>query len=233
VTYRRTVISDGFRLPSVRGHIPIIHGGPAVWLVPFGIYRPVNASAIVVDMKIRTAFAATAIAATVAATVATVAAAPSAAHAGSWEPTPVPATPGAWIHGVGNFVLDEPNTYGHRIRFSVLAWVNGNGTTRGVFGYRHLLPDGQVLGEGHAEVTCVNVRDDTAMVAAVVPQGQGNVVNHGFYLKIVDGGRHGDRIELAQAGGDPAHPAPRHCVDTAELGALRYPVEPGNYTFGS
>jgi hypothetical protein len=102
-------------------------------------------------------------------------------------PPPVPATPGARIYGVGHFTYDEPGLYGHRIRFSIRARVAADGTTSGVFGYRHLLPEGQVLGAGRAEVTCVSVHGDTALVAAVVPEGSGNVRNHGFYLKIVEG----------------------------------------------
>jgi hypothetical protein len=145
-------------------------------------------------------------------------------------PPPVPATPGAHIHGVGHFTYDEPGVDGHRIRFSIHARVAPDGTTSGVFGYRHQLPDGQVVGEGHADVTCVSVAGDTALVAAVVPEGEGNVRNHGFYVKIVDGRRgQPDQIETLQAGGGPERP-PQYCIDTAWDPTLkRYPIERGGY----
>jgi hypothetical protein len=142
-------------------------------------------------------------------------------------PPPVPATPGARIYGVGHFTYDEPGLYGHRIRFSIRARVAADGTTSGVFGYRHLLPEGQVLGAGRAEVTCVSVHGDTALVAAVVPEGSGNVRNHGFYLKIVEG--RPDQIETLQAQDGPERP-PRHCIDTAWDPTLKpYPIEHGGY----
>lgn len=179
---------------------------------------------MVIVMKIRIVLA------IAAATLAAATAQPAPAHADASTPPPVPATPGALIHGVGHFTYDEPGVYGHRIRFDIHARVASDGTTRGVFGYRHLLPDGQVLGAGHAEVTCLHVQSGTALVAAVVPEGQGNVPNHGFYIKIIDGGRgRPDRIETLQAGGGPERP-PRYCIDTAVVPDLkRYPVERGGY----
>ncbi|MEV4753622.1 hypothetical protein AB0J86_00670 [Micromonospora sp. NPDC049559] len=145
-------------------------------------------------------------------------------------PPPVPSTPGARVRGVGQFTYDEPGVQGHRIRFSIRAKVAASGTTNGVLGYRHLLPDGQVLGEGYAEVTCVNVQQGTALVAAVVREGHGSVRNHGFYLKIVDGGeRRPDHIETLQAQDGPTRP-PRYCIDTAIDPTLkRYPIEHGGY----
>lgn len=152
------------------------------------------------------------------------------AQAAADGPPPQPTTPGAWITGVGQFVYHEPNTEGHRITFGLAAGVTRGGVAHGVLTYRHALPDGSTLAEGWADVTCVNVTGDTALVAAVVPNERSNLVNHGFYLKIV-GGR---QIELAQTGGDPAHAAPRHCVDTADVpGLKRYPVAPGGYLYGS
>jgi hypothetical protein len=155
---------------------------------------------------------------------------PAAAHADMPAPAPVPATPGASILGVGHFTYAEPGVDGHRIRFSIHAWVNADGTTRGVFGYRHLLPDGSELAAGHAEVTCLHTQDGVALVAAVVPEGQGVLVNHGFYVKIVDGGRgRPDRIETLQASGGADRP-PRFCVDTAEVPSLiRYPITRGGF----
>ena len=152
------------------------------------------------------------------------------AHADIPEPPPRPTTSGAWITGIGQFVYHEVNVEGHRITFGLAAGVTRNGTAYGVLTYRHALPDGQLLASGWADVTCVNVRGDTALVTAVVPNDRSTLVNHGFYLKIVGG----DRIELAQTGGDPAEPARRHCIDTADVpGINRYPVEPGRYLFGS
>jgi hypothetical protein len=176
-------------------------------------------------MRSRIALAAAAMAACA------VTAAPTPAHADTSTPPPVPPTPGAWIYGVGHFTYDEPGTYGHRIRFSVIAGVSADGTTHGVLGYRHLLPDGQEAASGHAEVTCVNVHDGTALITAVVPEGQGQVANHAFVLKIIDGGPGApDRIETLQAQGGPTRP-PRYCMDTAGFGLRTYPVEPGGYTF--
>lgn len=145
-------------------------------------------------------------------------------------PPEVPATPGALIHGVGHFTYDEPGLHGHRIRFSVHAHVAADGTTRGILGYRHLLPDGQVLGAGHAEVGCLSVHGNTALVAAVVPEGQGNVRNHGFYLKIIDGSRaRPDQIETVQAQNGTDRP-PRYCIDTAvDPTVKRYPIDRGGY----
>lgn len=171
-------------------------------------------------MRIRTALAAAALTVLVA----------TPAHADPSDPPPVPATPGAWIAGAGQFTYQEPGTYNHRIRFSVVAWTAADGTTRGAFGFRHLLPDGQLLDEGYADVTCVSVRGDTALVTAVVPEGQGSVGNHAFYLKIVDG--RPDRIETAQATNKPTRPVP-YCVDTAPYGLVRYPLDRGGYAFGS
>jgi len=176
-------------------------------------------------MSIRTVLAAAAVAA--------VAAVPAPAHADPGAPAPIPATAGAWIHGVGHFTYHEPGTEGHRIRFSVAAVVSAGGTTRGVFGYRHLLPDGQLVDAGSAEVTCVHVADGVALVTAVVPEGQGPVANHAFMLKIIDGVRGApDRIETLQATNGPTRP-PRYCADTAGYGLLTYPVERGGYRFGS
>ncbi|GAA0935549.1 hypothetical protein [Virgisporangium aurantiacum] len=146
------------------------------------------------------------------------------------EPPPRPTTPGAWITGVGQFVYHEVNVEGHRITFGVAAGVTRHGTAYGVLTYRHALPDGKLLASGWADVTCVNVHGDTALVTAVEPDERSMLVNHGFYLKIIGG----DRIELVQTGGDPTEPARRHCVDTADVpGINRYPVRPGHYVFGS
>lgn len=174
-------------------------------------------------MKIRLALAAAA------AAVTTIGIA-TPARADVSEPPPRPTTPGAWITGVGQFVYHEANVEGHRITLGVAARVTRNGTAYGVLTYRHALADGSLLSSGWADVTCVNVRGDIALVTAVEPDERSMLVNHGFYLKIIGG----DRIELVQTGGDPAEPARRHCVDTADVpGINRYPVEPGGYVFGS
>jgi hypothetical protein len=48
--------------------------------------------------------------------------------------------------------------------------------------------------------SCLSVHGNTALVAAVVPEGHGNVRNHGFYLKIINGSRaRPDQIETVQA----------------------------------
>jgi hypothetical protein len=193
--------------------------------MPNGTWWGAAATAIVSVMRIRHALVAAALAAGLAGV-----AVPGTAHADTPNPPPVPATPGAWITGVGHFTLQEPNTENHPIRFSVLAWVDRSGTTRGVFGFRHLLPDGRVLAEGQAEVTCVNVRGGTALVTAVVPEGQGNVGNHAFYLRLTNG--RPDRIETVQATNAPTRPVP-YCVDIAPFGVPTYPIERGGYVFGS
>ncbi|MEW1587996.1 hypothetical protein AB0283_21455 [Micromonospora vinacea] len=160
--------------------------------------------------------------------------APASARADDQDPPEVPATPGAWIAGIGGFVYDEPGTVGHQIRFGVLGWVDRHGTGHGVFRFRHALPDGSVVSEGHAEVTCVSVVGDTALVTAVVPEGGSPMVNHVFVVKIVEGGPgRADQIETLQAGGDPTRPAKRYCIDTAPYDLSRYPVRPGGYAFGS
>lgn len=152
------------------------------------------------------------------------------ARADDGDPPPVPATPGAWITGVGHFTFKEPGVYDHRIRFSVLAGVDRGGRTHGVFGYRHLLPDGRLVDEGFAEVTCVSVRGSTALLTAVVPEGRGPVRNHAFYLRLVDG--RPDLIDSVQATNGPRRPVP-YCVDTAPYGQPQYPIELGGYMFGS
>ncbi|MGW3615817.1 hypothetical protein [Micromonospora arida] len=62
--------------------------------------------------------------------------APGSARADDQDPPEVPATPGAWIAGIGGFVYDEPGTVGHQIRFGVLGWVDRHGTGHGVFRFR-------------------------------------------------------------------------------------------------
>ncbi|RJL30809.1 hypothetical protein [Bailinhaonella thermotolerans] len=144
-------------------------------------------------------------------------------------PPPVPATPGARIGGVGHFTYDEPGVEGHRIRFAVHARVAADGTARGALTYRHLLPDGKLLGRGRADVTCVNVTGDTALVTAVVPEGQGTVRNHAFYLKIIEG--RPDRIETLQTNNGPVRP-PSYCADPAfNPDIRRYPIERGGFRF--
>ncbi len=186
--------------------------------MPFGTYRCGRRAATVWGMKI------------LAAVVLFLLLAATPAQAADPDPPQVPATPGAWIAGVGHFTFKEPGTYDHRIRFSVAAGVDRRGKSYGVFRYKHQLPDGRVVGEGYAEVVCVSVQGNTALVAAVVPDGQGTVVNHGFYVKIIEG--RPDHIESAQAGGDPTRPAPRYCVDPALFSAVRYPLDRGGFTFG-
>ncbi|MFE9914370.1 hypothetical protein ACFYPG_04360 [Micromonospora sp. NPDC005553] len=93
---------------------------------------------------------------------------------------------------------------------------------------------GTVASEGQAEVTCISVVGNTALVTAVVPEGGSPMVNHVFVVKIIEGGPgRADQIETLQAGGDPTRPAKRYCIDTAPYSLSRYPVRPGGYAFGS
>ncbi|MET8257992.1 hypothetical protein [Micromonospora sp. NPDC005205] len=93
---------------------------------------------------------------------------------------------------------------------------------------------GAVASEGQAEVTCISVVGNTALVTAVVPEGGSPMVNHVFVVKIIEGGPgRADQIETLQAGGDPTRPAKRYCIDTAPYSLSRYPVRPGGYAFGS
>lgn len=188
--------------------------------MPFGTYRYRVRPTIVRGMKIRAVLIAAALVLGVAAP----------ARAADGDPPPVPATPGAWITGVGHFTFTEPGVDGHRIRFSVLAGVDRKGRTHGVFGYRHLLPDGQLVAEGFAEVTCVSVRGRTALLTAVVPEGKGPIRNHAFYLRLVDG--RPDLIDSVQAANGTARPVP-YCVDTVPFRQPQYPIELGGYAFGS
>ena len=140
--------------------------------------------------------------------------------------------PAAAVTGVGYFTYDEPGVYGHKIRFSVQARTSADGSTRGNFSFRHLLPNGDLLGQGRADVTCLQVSGGVALFTAVVPEGQGNVRNHAFYVKIIDGGRgRPDQIANIQAQNGPERP-PRRCIDfEVEYpgAAKRYPVERGGY----
>ncbi|MGC4868472.1 hypothetical protein ACLQ3B_23905 [Micromonospora sp. DT53] len=111
--------------------------------------------------------------------VVTVVGAPVPAQVDDQDPPEVPATPGTWIAGVGGFVYNEPGLIDHQIRFGVLGWVDRHGTGHGVLRFRHALADGSVASEGEAEVPCVSVVGDTALVTAVVPEGGSPMVNGG------------------------------------------------------
>ncbi|MEU5563501.1 hypothetical protein [Micromonospora musae] len=162
-----------------------------------------------------------------------VAASPSAAQAQQSE-----AMSGAagWsvVAGLGHFVYDEPGVAGHRIWFGVQAVKAPGGSTYGQFLYRHELPDGTPVGQGRADVTCLKVTGNVAVFTAIVPKGQGNVKNHGYYVKIIDGGSEPDQIVDAQAQNGTERP-PTHCIDPeTELPPdvpqrPRYPVLIGGY----
>ncbi|RKN32368.1 hypothetical protein D7044_14075 [Micromonospora musae] len=127
---------------------------------------------------------------------------------------------------------------GHRIWFGVQAVAAVDGSAYGQFLYRHELPDGTPVGQGRADVTCLKVTGNVAVFTAVVPEGQGNVKNHGYYVKIIDGGRGPDQIVDAQTQNGTERP-PTHCIDPeTELPPgvpqrPRYPVLIGGYTVHS
>ncbi|MFC3500333.1 hypothetical protein ACFOOK_05040 [Micromonospora krabiensis] len=178
----------------------------------------------------RSGVSAMAVAAVAAAGVAT---SPTAAQARQPEGIRVA---GGWsvVAGVGHFVYDEPGTVGHRIWFGVQAVAAAGGSTYGQFRYRHELPDGTVVGQGRADVTCLEVTGNVAVFTAIVPEGQGAVRNHGYYVKVIDGGRGPDQIVDAQAQ-NGTEPPPTECLDPeTDLPAgvpprPRYPVLVGGY----
>ncbi|MGV9213472.1 hypothetical protein ACTFTM_16575 [Micromonospora sp. RB23] len=170
-----------------------------------------------------------------AATVALVAAGSTTAWAQSTAPNGTsPPRPLALVAGSGHFVYDEPNTVGHRIWFGVAAVTTADGATRGEFRYRHALPDGTEIARGRADVTCLRVRGNVAVFTAIVPDGVDPVRNHGYYVKIIDGGRQPDVIVDAQAQNGTA-PPPTGCLDPEtelppEAGVRpRYPILAGGY----
>ncbi|MGI5524446.1 hypothetical protein ACQEUX_26390 [Micromonospora sp. CA-259024] len=153
-------------------------------------------------------FRATALAAVVAAGVT---ASPSVAQA--QQPEALTAAAGrSAVAGMGHFVYDEPNVVGHRIWFGVHAVTAANGSAYGTFMYRHERPDGTLVAQGRADVTCLKVTGNVALFTAIVPEGQGAVKNHGYYVKIIDGGRGPDQIVDAQAQNGSERP-PTGCLD--------------------
>ncbi|RKN41430.1 hypothetical protein D7223_24110 [Micromonospora endolithica] len=138
------------------------------------------------------------------------------------------------VTGLGQFVYDEPRVVGHRIWFGVSAFSAADGSTVGRFLYRHEWPDGTLAAQGQADVTCVRVTGNVALLTAIVPEGEGTVKNHGFYVKIIDGGRMPDLIVDAQVQNGEERP-PTHCLDpeTDLPPGLpqrpRYPVLAGGY----
>ena len=132
--------------------------------------------------------------------------------------------PSPAIIGLGPFVYDAPGVEGHRIWFGVRA-----ARDKGRFWYRHELPDGTVVGQAWADVTCLRVDRNVALFTAIVPDGQQpDVRNHGFYVKVIDGGRGPDLIADAQAT-NGTDPPPRHCVEPGDMGRPFYPVLRGGY----
>ncbi|MET7670946.1 hypothetical protein [Micromonospora luteifusca] len=116
------------------------------------------------------------------------------------------------VAGLGHFVYDEPNTVGHRIWFGVYAVTAPDGSTHGRFLYRHEQADGTLAAQGRADVTCLKVTGNVAVFTAIVSEGQGAAKNHGFYVKIIDGGRGPDQIVDAQATNGTERP-PTGCLD--------------------
>ncbi|MFI5924456.1 hypothetical protein ACIA3K_00610 [Micromonospora sp. NPDC051543] len=170
-----------------------------------------------------------------AAAVTLVAAGSSTAWAQPTAPTGTsPPRAAAMVAGVGHFVYDEPNMVGHRIWFGVAAVTTVDGSTRGEFRYRHALPDGTELARGRADVTCLRVVGNVAVFTAIVPDGVDPVRNHGYYVKIIDGGRQPDVIVDAQTQ-NGTEPPPTGCLDPeSELppeapARPRYPILAGGY----
>ncbi|MCX5065008.1 hypothetical protein OOJ91_03845 [Micromonospora lupini] len=161
-----------------------------------------------------------------------VAAGPSAAWA--QQPETRPAAGLSALAGMGHFVYDEPNVVGHRIWFGVSAVSTPDGTARGQFLYRHEWPDGTLVAQGRADVTCLKVTGNVAVFTAIVPVGEGTAQNHGFYVKIIDGGPEPDVIVDAQAQNGATRP-PTRCIDPeTEVPAdvpprPRYPILAGGY----
>ncbi|MBM7491444.1 hypothetical protein JOD64_002666 [Micromonospora luteifusca] len=138
------------------------------------------------------------------------------------------------VAGLGHFVYDEVNTVGHRIWFGVYAVTAPNGSTHGRFLYRHEQADGTLAAQGRADVTCLKVTGNVAVFTAIVPEGQGTARNHGFYVKIIDGGRGADQIVDAQATNGSERP-PTGCFDPetdlppGSPQRPRYPILAGGY----
>lgn len=147
-------------------------------------------------------------------------------------PSIAQATPArnAGVIGVGQVVLTQPDAVGHRVWFGVLASTDADGSPRGRFWFRHLLPDGSLLGQGWAEVTCLQVTGNVALFTAVVPEGVGPVKNHAFSMKVIDGGGQPDQVAFVQAGGGPARP-PTRCIDfdVEYPGQPRHQIRTGGY----
>lgn len=136
---------------------------------------------------------------------------------------PAQARPPAMVVGLGHFVYDEPGLEGHRIWFGVRAAQN-----RGRFWFRHEYPDGSLVAEGTADVTCLRVTGRTALFTAIVPDGTSEVRHHGFYVKIIDSDRGPDLIADAQATNGPT-PPPRDCYEPGDMGRPFYPIRRGGY----
>ncbi|MEU7614129.1 hypothetical protein [Micromonospora sp. NPDC049204] len=138
------------------------------------------------------------------------------------------------VAGIGHFVYDEPNTVGHRIWFGVYAVTTLDESAHGQFLYRHERADGTLAAQGRADVTCLRVTGNVAIFTAIVPEGQGSAKNHGFYVKIIDGGRGPDQIVDAQATNGSERP-PTGCVDPEtdlppeSAPRPRYPVLAGGF----
>lgn len=162
-----------------------------------------------------------------------VAAWPSVAWAQQSEPKTAAA---GWsvVAGMGHFVYDEPNVVRHRIWFGVSAVSAADGSAHGQFLYRHERADGTLVAQGRADVTCLKVAGNVALFTAIVPEGEGTAKNHGYYVKIIDGGTRPDVIVDAQAQNGTERP-PTHCLDPEtdlppELPQRpRYPVLTGGY----
>ncbi|WP_159848179.1 hypothetical protein [Nocardia sp. CY41] len=147
--------------------------------------------------------------------------------------TPAAAADPPAITGKGKFTFQEPGLEGHQITFGAQAGATAVDGSFGDFSFKHVLPSGEVVGEGVADITCAQVSNGVALLTAVVPEGQTPVRNHAFYVKIIDG--QPDQVASVQAqGGD--EPPPRDCMDFEVLmpgAAQRYPLDAGNFVLNN
>ncbi|AEV84961.1 hypothetical protein ACWT_3937 [Actinoplanes sp. SE50] len=136
------------------------------------------------------------------------------------------------VIGLGQIRLSGPNVAGDPVWFGIEAFTDRTGSAHGRFRFRHERPDGTVVGDGWAEVTCLRVTGDVALLTAVVPDGVGVVKNHAYYMKVTDGGSQPDQLAFVQAQNGTERP-PTRCVDfDVEHPGLadRSPVYTGGFT---
>ncbi|MFB9406519.1 hypothetical protein [Dactylosporangium matsuzakiense] len=160
------------------------------------------------------------VAALLAITTAAVTAAPGAAQARPVRPEL------ETMAGVGQVTLTGDRQDGDHVWFAVAATNAG-----GRLWYRHLSPEGAVRAAGWADVTCLEVTGNVALLAATVPDGVDGIRNHGFYLKLTDNATRPDDLVFIQTL-NGSEPPPAYCVDpdVQVPGWPHYPVQIGGYT---